>query len=238
MSGHSKWSKIKRQKEANDKIKGTIFSKLSRLITLAVIEGGGIGEPENNVRLRLAIEKAKSLNMPKENIKRAIENATAADKSSLKEVTYEAFGPGGVAVLILATTDNPNRTLAAVRTTLEKNGGKLAGQGSASYLFRRCGLIIFDKSQINEDKVLNVASKLDALDINQEEEVYLVYFPVENLTKVKSAVSELRPESVETIFKPTSLLTLTEEQGRQLAQITEELENLDDVHEVYSNNQA
>ncbi len=121
MSGHSKWANIKRKKEANDKIKGNVFAKLSRVITLAVIEGGGIGDPQLNNKLRLAIEKAQASNMPKENIKRAIERGLGPQKDQLKEVIYEGFAPYGVSLLILATTDNPNRTLTELRTKLRKN---------------------------------------------------------------------------------------------------------------------
>src|SRR5438132_496161 len=130
MSGHSKWSKIKRQKEVTDKVKGAAFAKLSRIITLAVIEGGGIPDPVNNVRLRLSIEKAKALNMPKENITRAIEKGAGPHKLELKEVVYEAFAPHGISVIIVATTDNSNRTFAEIRTILERNGGKMGTQGS------------------------------------------------------------------------------------------------------------
>lgn len=238
MSGHSKWSKIKHQKEATDKIKGNTFSKLSRLITLAVVEGGGIGDPENNVRLRLAIEKAKTLNMPKDNINRAIEKASGPSKSALREVIYEAFAPGGIAILILATTDNPNRTLAVVRSALEKNGAKLAGQGSASYLFKRCGLLIYKKDQMSEDKVLNIASKLEAFDLSQEGEKYMVYFPIDHLHKVKEVTLETPPLSMETIFKPTSLIPVGSDASLRIMRIIDELENLDDVHEVYSDYQA
>ena len=115
MSGHSKWANIKRKKQANDLVKGNVFAKMSHLITLAVLEGWGIVEPENNVKLRLAVEKAKSVNMPKENIKRAIEKGSGPNKTLLKEVIYEGFGPYGVFLLILATTDNSNRTSSEIR---------------------------------------------------------------------------------------------------------------------------
>jgi len=111
MSGHSKWANIKRQKQANDLVRGNVFSKLSRTITLAVIEGGNITDPEHNVKLRLAIDKARQLNMPKENIARAIDKAVGPDKTTLREIVYETFGPGGTAYMILVTTDNINRTL-------------------------------------------------------------------------------------------------------------------------------
>ena len=119
MAGHSKWSKVKRQKEITDKEKSKVFAKLSKLITLAIVEGGGVGDPELNIKLRLAIEKAKQGNMPKENVERAIEKAAGPNKQLLKEVHYEAFAKHGAAILIVATTDNPNRTTAEIKTTLE-----------------------------------------------------------------------------------------------------------------------
>src|SRR4051812_30449460 len=120
MSGHSKWANIKRKKEANDKVKGAVFGKLSRLITIAVTEGGGLPDPENNVKLRFAVEKARSENMPKENIQKAIEKGSGPNIQELKEVVYEGFGPGGVALLIVTTTDNSNRTHAEIRNVLER----------------------------------------------------------------------------------------------------------------------
>jgi YebC/PmpR family DNA-binding regulatory protein len=135
MSGHNKWSKIKRGKEAKDKVRGNTFSKLSRLITLAVLEGGGITDPNNNIKLRLAIDKAKHFNMPKENIARAVARASGPDKSQIREVIYEGFASAGVGLIIYATTDNPNRTLSEIRNILERHQGKLGTPGSVSYLF-------------------------------------------------------------------------------------------------------
>lgn len=136
MSGHSKWAKEKHGKVDRDRQKGNLFGKLSRDITMAVINGGGLADPDQNALLRVAVEKARQNNLPKENIERAISRASGPDKANIKDVTYEAFGPGGAALLILATTDNPNRTHSEIKITLDKTGGKLAGQGAVSYMFQ------------------------------------------------------------------------------------------------------
>jgi len=136
MAGHSKWKQIKHKKAANDQQRAKIFSKISKLITSAVIEGGGFSDPNINVKLRLAIDKAKNANMPKDNIARAIEKGSGPDRVHLKEVLYEGFGPHGVALVVHATTDNSNRTVVEVRSVIEKAGGKLGVQGSVSYLFQ------------------------------------------------------------------------------------------------------
>ncbi len=228
MSGHNKWSKIKRKKEVEDKVKGNIFSKMARLITLAVIQGGGIGDPANNVKLRLAIEKAKQFNMPKENIKRAIERGIGSEKNQLQEIIYEGFGPGGVALLIVATTDNPNRTLGEVRTILDKHEGKLGSQGAVSYLFKKCGLAVFEKSQITEEQILALADKLEAFDIEETNDRFYVYFPFENLGHIENTTAEID-------FKPLSTITAPPAIVEKIDKLTESLESLDDVHRVYTN---
>ena len=146
-------------------IKGDVFSKVSRLITLAVIEGGGITESESNMKLRLAMEKAKAVGMPKDNVKRAIEKAAGPDRSQLKEIVYEGFGPGGAALMIIATTDNANRTLTEIKNLLERNDGKLGSQNSVAYLFRKCGLVTLPKKDYSEEKILTISEKIDAFDI-------------------------------------------------------------------------
>ena len=194
MSGHSKWSNIKRKKEANDKIKGNIFSKVTRLITLAVIEGGGITDPDNNVHLRLAVEKAHAANMPKENIKRAIEKGVGPDRSQIKEIAYEGFGPYGVSLIILAATDNQNRTLSEVRNILEKYQGKLASAGSVSYQFKKCGLITFDKGTVSQDKILAIGDQLKAFDIEETDDRFYLYFPYSELGHIKNLVKDIKYE--------------------------------------------
>jgi YebC/PmpR family DNA-binding regulatory protein len=236
MSGHSKWANIKRQKQAADVKRGQVFSKLSRLITLAVIQGGGITDPEYNVKLRLAIEKAKQANMPKENIKRAIERGVGPEKDQLKELMYEAFGPENTALLILTTTDNPNRTRSQIRETLDKNGGKLVDSGAVNYLFTRCGLVIFSKNKVTEEKVFDFASKVNAFDIDEDKDNFYVYLPFENLGKIKDFLEGLIYETAEVDFKPNSVIQITDsEKAKQILNLVELLESLDDVQKVFGN---
>lgn len=235
MSGHSKWANIKRQKEVNDKQKGVAFSKLSRLITLAVIESGGITDPENNIKLRLATDKAKQYNMPKDNIQKAINNGIGPDKAQLKEIIYEGFGPGGVGLIIATTTDNPNRTLSEIRNIFDLNGGKLANQGSVSYQFKKCGLAIVNKSVINEDKALSIADKLNAFDVDQDENNFYIYFPFENIGKIRKIDFNIVFESIETDYKPNTLLSVDLPTKNKIISLIGALEHQDDVHNVYSN---
>jgi len=236
MSGHSKWANIKRKKEAEDKKKGKIFSKLSRMITLAIIQGGGITDPQKNVKLRLAIEKAKQANMPKENISRAIERATKPEESSLKEVFFEAFGPAGVAFIIEGSSDNQNRTLNEVKNVLSKFGGKLASYGAVSYLFKRCGLVIFNKDKITEDKVFQLADLLSAFDIEQDNKSFYVYIPFENLGQVKEILGDIQPEEITIDYKPQTLIKIEDsEKIRSILDLAEALEDLDDIQKVYFN---
>ncbi len=236
MSGHSKWANIKRKKQANDQVRGTVFSKLSRLITLAVIEGGGITDPEHNIKLRLSVEKAKQFNMPKENIQRAIERGSGPNKDLLKEVIYEAFGPYGVAMLILATTDNPNRTLSEIRNVLDRNGGKLGNQGSVGYLFQKAGLITFKKNEVGEDDVLAFAEKIGAFDIDQDSTHFSLYFPFANLGRIKEYLNNLKYDSAEIDFKPSTSVPISGEgEAKKILNLVDVLEGLDDVQRVFAN---
>jgi YebC/PmpR family DNA-binding regulatory protein len=237
MSGHSKWANIKRKKEANDKVKGKLFAKLSRYITLAIVEGGGLTDPENNVRLRLTIEKAKESNMPKESIQRAIDKGSSSESAQMKEVRYEAFGPFGVAFLITAITDNPNRTVAAVKNTIERNGGKMGSLGSVGYLFNQCGMIVFDKNTITEDLIFEFADKIKAQDIETEEEEIIVYIPFEHMGKVKEYLGEIKPLSLEVISKPSVYMELSREEEKDSLNLIELIEDVDDVQAVFTNAQ-
>lgn len=236
MSGHSKWANIKRKKAANDKVKGATFAKLSRIITLAVVEGGGLPDPNHNFKLRLAIDKARSYNMPRDNIQRAIDRASGPEKNQLKEVIYEGFAPYGVALLLQATTDNANRTVNEIKNHLEKNGGKLGSQGSVSYIFRKCGLIIFEKLQSEEDAIFAFAEAMDAIDIDTVESSYYVYIPFEFFGKINNHLGSLKPHLTEIDYKPTNLVSVaTHDQVRQILSLVDSLEALDDVHKVFSN---
>lgn len=236
MSGHSKWANIKRQKQANDLVRGNLFSKLSRIITLAVIEGGGIVDPEHNVKLKLAIEKAHQLNMPKDNIKKAIEKAVGPDHTSIKEMVCEAFGPNGAALVILVTTDNVNRTLSEIRLILERHEGKLGNQGSVLYLFRKCAVVIFKKSEVEEGKVLSFSEEINAFDIDEDETHFSVYIPYENLGRIKDHIHDLKYETAEVDFKPATSLPISDEKkAKKIVSLVNVLEEDQDVQKVFTN---
>lgn len=237
MAGHSKWKNIKRLKEANDKARGSIFTKLSRAITMAVIESGGITNPEHNVKLRLAVDKAREANMPKENIERAIERGVGPDKAQLTDLRYEAFGPSGVALYITSSSDNPNRTSAEVKNVLDRNGGKLGTPGSVQYLFQHCVAVYFDSSKNTEAQILTFAENTNAIDIQQIDGFDTVYVPFENLGKIHSYVAGLQIEgSPEVIYKAISSVKLMNpEENAKISRLVESLENLDDIQSVYTN---
>lgn len=236
MSGHSKWSKIKRQKETNDKKKGVMFSKFSRSITLAVIEGGGVADSHHNVKLRLAIEKAKHFNMPKESIQRAIEKGSSPEALKLKEIIYEVFCPAGVALLVLVATDNQNRSYAEVKNIIESHQGKMGIQGSVSYLFKKCGTITFDKSKVLEEEVLVFGERVQAFDIDQDETTFTVYFPFEYLGRVREYVVSIETDPAEIDYKPSSIITIDDEGvAKKMFNLIEALEDLDNVQKVYAN---
>jgi len=238
MSGHSKWSQIKRKKEIKDAQKGQAFSKLSRLITLAVKEGGGITDPEKNFKLRLAINKAKEYNVPKENIQRAIEKARGMAETALKEVVYEAFAPGGVSLIILATTDNPNRTLSEIRKVLELYGGKLGSSGSVLYNFEKVGMVVFKKQILNEEQLLQLVEILKAKDIESGESDYVLYLPFEELGHAEKRIGQdfPKPTAVDIFYRPLSTVEITnKETADKISTLVKALEELEDVHKVYDN---
>ena len=235
MSGHSKWSKIKRQKAVTDIEKARSFAKLSKLVTLAVVEGGGIGDPDLNVRLRLAIDKAKQGNMPKENIERAIEKASGPNKNLLKEVHYEAFAKHGVALLIVATTDNPNRTTSEVKSALDRHSGKLGAQGSVSYLFQHCATVICPKSENSEERVFSFATAIEAYDIDEEADSFVLYVPFHNIGKIKQLSGDIKITSQEIEYRPLTPITVPKESEILIVELIESLESLDDVQNVYTN---
>lgn len=236
MSGHSKWANIKRKKEANDKVKGAVFAKLSHIITLSVMESGGVGDPDHNFKLRLAVDKARALNMPKDNIQRAIDKATGSDKNAIKEVIYEGFAPHGVALMIQATSDNQNRTVSEVKNVLEQHGGKLGGQGSVSYQFQKCVVVTFNRTGTGEEAVFKFAGEVEATDIDEDEASYTVYVPFHNFGKIKDHLAGLAPSSTEIEFKPSTLISVGDEKAvRQILGLAEALETLDDVQRVFFN---
>lgn len=237
MSGHSKWSTIKRKKGAADAKRGKVFSKLIREITLAVKLGGP--DPEANARLRQAIMAAKDENMPKENIERAIKKATGGAESSAnyEEVTYEGYGPGGVAVLVEAMTDNKNRTVAEIRHIFSKHGGNLGENGCVSWIFEKKGSILFDKKAVNEDILMEVALEAGAEDIREEENEFEVVTDPLQFERVKKVIDSkgLPYIKAQITMIPQNTVKLDAEKAVQMLKLMEKLEDNDDVQNAYAN---
>lgn len=239
MSGHSKWSKIKHQKGSQDAAKGKIFTKLSNIISIAVRDGGGITDPNSNFKLRLAMEKARSLNMPKEKIERAIERGAGKTKQeNFQETIYEAFGPGGVGIVIETASDNKQRTVADLKSTLERGGGSLAISGSVAHFFQLVGLIHVSKNVKSYDTVMSGAIDLGALDLEDTGETIEIYTQPADLHKVKEGLLKLNipVSSFELFYRSTSTIPVNNpDTVKQLLQLLTSLEDLDDVKSVYAN---
>jgi YebC/PmpR family DNA-binding regulatory protein len=238
MSGHSKWSTIKRQKGANDAKRGALFTKVAREISVAARQGGG--DPDGNYRLRLAIEKARSVNMPAENIKRTIEKATGAgDGEQFEEIVYEGYGPGGVAVLVEAATDNRNRTAAEVRSIFTKTGGQLAGSGAVAWQFEPRGLITIPRSgSVDADEVALTAIDAGAEDVDTDAdeaiEIYTDPGALENIRKALEGAG-VPVESAENAMIAKQTVELDSAKARQALRLVELLEDLEDVQRVTAN---
>jgi YebC/PmpR family DNA-binding regulatory protein len=237
MSGHSKWSTIKRQKGANDAKRGALFTKVAREISVAARQGGG--DPDANYRLRLAIEKARSVNMPADNIKRTIDKATGGgDAEQFEEIIYEGYGPGGVAVLVEAATDNRNRTAAEVRSIFTKSGGQLAGSGAVAWQFEPRGLITVPRNGIDADEVALAAIDAGAEDVDTEDdEAIEIYTEPGALESVRKALegSGVAVESAESTMVAKQTVELDSGKARQALRLVELLEDLEDVQRVTAN---
>jgi YebC/PmpR family DNA-binding regulatory protein len=237
MSGHSKWSTIKRQKGVADDKRGQLFTKLGREVTMAARRGGG--DPEMNPALRLAIERARENNMPKENIERAIKKGTGEDESAaqLEEVIYEGYGPGGAAILVQALTDNRNRTASDVRSTFAKAGGNLGESGSVAWQFENRGLITIAASGVDPEEVALLAIDGGADDVKVEDGTVEVYTPPDQLHVVKNALAQadVPVGSAEVAQLPKSTVTLDAHQATQVLRLLDKLDELDDVQHVSSN---
>ncbi len=238
MSGHSKWSTIKRQKGVADIKRGQTFTKIANAITI-MVKMGGSGNPDSNPRLRMAMEEAKEVNMPKDNIQRAIDRGLGKlPGQTLEEVVYEGFGPGKVAFLIESVTDNKLRTHADIKNLFEKNGGSLAGQGAVAYMFKRVGEIrVKNKGGNSEDEMLELID-LGAEDVEENMQEYLVYTqsPEFNTmgTKITQAGYGIVSQAV--VMKPTILMQISDpETAKKVLDFIEKLEELDDVQKVYDN---
>jgi YebC/PmpR family DNA-binding regulatory protein len=237
MSGHSKWASIKHKKAIVDSRRGQQFTKLARAITVAARDGGG--DPDGNAALENAIRKAKEASMPKDNIERAIAKGTGAGgdgEAALETVLYEGYGPGGVAVLVEAVTDNRNRTGADVRHAFSKHGGSLGEPGSVAYLFEKRGTIAVDARTHDEDELMP-AVDAGAQDISEDDGMWEVVTEPSDLASVRAALEAagVAIESAELSYRPSSVVPIDESQAGTLMRLIGALEESDDVGEVYAN---
>ena len=238
MSGHSKWSSIKREKGINDQKRGKTFAKLSNAITIAVKQGRGIADPDSNFRLRLSIDAARAANMPKDNIERAIHRATSKEAGELHEVTYEGFAPGGVSVIIEAFTDNPMRTTSEIKSIFNKAGASFGQPGSVSYQFKHVGEIIVKKGSKTFDDIFAIAVDSGAEDLEDTGDEVFIYTDLADLTKVKDAIALKGLEVVEAslVRQPVVMMEVADkDKFDKIEAFLNTLEELDDVQKVYSN---
>ena len=236
MSGHSKWSQIKRQKGANDTKRGAVFTKVGREIAIAARAGGG--DPDANFRLRLAIEKARSVNMPADNITRAIERAAGGDKADeYEEIVYEGYGPGGVAVLVEAAINNRNRTAGDVRSIFTRAGGSLAGGGSVAWQFEPVGLISVPRGGHDADEVALVAIDVGATDVDTESDPLEISTSPGDLEAVRKGLEAagIKVESGEITMRPKSTVEIDGAHVRQNLRMIDSLDDLEDVQRVTAN---
>lgn len=235
MSGHSKWATIKRKKAALDAKKGKIFTKLIKEITIAARQGGG--DPDGNPRLRLAIDNAKSQNMPADNIERAIKKATGElEGVSYNELTYEGYGPAGIAIMVEVATDNKNRTVAEVRHLFSKHGGSLGETGSVAWMFDRKGIITIPKQGKTEDDILAIVLDAGADDLQTEEDFFEISTSVENFESVRKALlqNNLQIENASLQWVAKNLIKVSGEDAEKVMKLIDAIEDCDDVQNVYT----
>lgn len=238
MSGHSKWATIKRQKGLNDQKKGQTFTKLSMAITIAIKHGGGVTDPDQNFRLRLAMDSARASNMPKENVERAIKRASGSETGDISEVIYEGFTPGGASIMIEAATDNPMRTTSEIKSIFNKGGGSFGQPGSVAYQFRQVGKIVVTKDAKSFDEIFALAVEALAEDIEEAGDEVYIYTTVENLSKVKTTLETSGLKIIDAhLFRQaiTPMDLADEEKLNKISDFVSSLENLDDVQKVYTN---
>ncbi len=236
MSGHSKWATIKRKKAATDSARGKVFTKIIKEITIAARDGGG--DPDANPRLRLAVQNAKSNNMPQDNITRAIKKGTGElEGVRYEEVTYEAYAPGGVALIIESVTDNKNRTVAELRHLISKKNGNMAESGAVAWMFERKGVVNVEKGNVNEDDLMEVILDAGADDLKSEGDYFEVIVPVENFEKVRKAIEDksYKIESASLQYIAKDLLTIEGKNADEVIRCIEAIEENDDVQNVYTN---
>ena len=235
MSGHSKWATIKHKKGALDAKRGKIFTRLIKEITIAAKSGG---DPEKNPRLRTAVQAAKAENMPADNIKRAIQRGTGELPGvSYEEITFEGYGPGGVAILVEVSTDNRNRTVSEIRHAFSKNGGNLGAAGSVAYMFHKKGDIIIPKSAAKEDDLMNLVLEAGADDLKDDGDNWEILCDPASYENVMAALTQasIKPEVAEIGMIPDSYTKLEGQQANTMIRLLEALEDHDDVQHVYSN---
>ena len=237
MSGHSHWATIRRKKGAQDAKRGAVFTRLAREIVMAARDGGG--DPASNFRLALAIEKARAGNMPKENIERAIHRGTGEDKEggSLEEITYEGYGPHGVAIMIDCVTDNRNRAVAEIRHTLTHAGGTMAEAGAVGWQFHRVSYFYVPSSELSYDKAFELAVEAGADDVFEDDDMIEILGPVEAFKSISDRLhaANVQPEEAGLRLIAKQEMELKTEQALQVMRVIETLEDLDDVQDVYHN---
>jgi YebC/PmpR family DNA-binding regulatory protein len=236
MSGHSKWSTIKHKKAAQDAKRGAMFTKVIKELTVAARMGGG--DVDMNPRLRTAVLKAKAVNMPQDTMQRAIMKGTGELPGvNYEEITYEGYGPGGVAMIVTVLTDNRNRTVAEIRKIFSKSGGNLGESGCVAWMFQKKGLIVIDKDRVDEDELFTIALEAGAEDVRPADAMYEVITSVEDFEPVKQGITSkgIEPASSEVSLLPQTTVRLEASQARQLLKLMDELEEHDDVQNVYAN---
>jgi YebC/PmpR family DNA-binding regulatory protein len=236
MSGHSKWAQIKRKKAKTDQQRGKVFSKLVREVTTAARVGGG--DPKLNMRLKAAIEEAKAVNMPADTLKRAIQKGTGElPGETYEEVTYEGYGPGGVALMVRVLTDNKNRTAPEIRHAFARFGGNLAEVGSVGWMFERKGVIHVEAARVDEDELLGLALDAGAADLRRIDALFEITTVPQDLETVRRALEErgVPIQSAEVTFVPQSTVRIEGKEAQQVLRLVEGLEELEDVQHVYAN---
>lgn len=240
MSGHSKWATIHRQKGVADQKRGKIFTRLGRVITIAVREGGGVADPEANAKLRMAIEQAKAANMPKENIGRAIKRGSGGlgEGEKWEEVTYEGYGPQQVGIIIECLTDNRQRTAQTIKNIFDKSGGRLVGPGAVSFQFGKSGFLVIKKPVDVQETILKIMDIEGVTDVEEASDAVEVYSQPEQMERVKEAIEKLNLEviSKELILRPKLTVPIKDRQKAQrVLDLMEKLEDLDETQKVYAN---
>lgn len=236
MAGHSHAKNVMHKKQAADAKRGKVFSKLSRLITVAARHGGG--DPDSNLRLRYAIDAARSVSMPIDTIERAVKKGTGElEGGAMDDVAYEGYGPGGVAILVEALTDNRARTAGEVRNTFESNGGKVGTAGCVAWMFKAKGLFVVDAKHVDEDRLIEIALEAGAEDVKRDGDLFEVHCDPAQFQNVKKALDEARiaTESGAIAQVSNTMIDVDEETGKKLLRLIDALDDMDDIQNVYSN---